>query len=59
MHQDDFAVLLDLIHQLLEALLKLSAILGAGHQQSHIQRHNLCTAEFIDYLNSQIQKFSH
>ena len=33
--------LLDLVHELLEALLKLSAVLGARNQQAHVQGHNL------------------
>ncbi len=40
-HQDDVVVLLDLVHQLLEALLELTAVLGAGHQQAHVQGHHL------------------
>lgn len=40
-YQNNVIILLDLLHKLLEALLKLTPILGAGHQQSHVQRDNL------------------
>lgn len=40
-HQDDVVVLLDLVHQLLQALLKLTTVLGTGHQQAHVQGDHL------------------
>eukprot|EP00983_Pelagomonas_calceolata_P003741 122068-Pelagomonas_calceolata.AAC.3 len=40
-YQDDIVALLDLIHQLLQALLKFTPVLGASHQQTHVQRHHL------------------
>ena len=36
-HQDDVVVLLDLLHELLQALLELTAVLGARNQQAHVQ----------------------
>jgi len=40
-YQNDVIILLDLLHELLEALLKLTPVLGASHQQAHVQRDNL------------------
>lgn len=40
-HQNDVIVLLDFLHELFEALLKLSPVLGASHQQPHVQRDHL------------------
>ena len=40
-YENDIIILLDLLHELLEALLKLTPILGARHQQAHVQRDNL------------------
>lgn len=40
-HQNDVIILLDLLHELLQALLELSPILGASHQEAHVQRDHL------------------
>jgi hypothetical protein len=40
-HEDDLVVLLDLLHQLLEPLLELAAVLGARDQQAHVERDDL------------------
>lgn len=36
-HQNDIVILLNLLHQLLEPLLELTTVLGAGHKQSHVE----------------------
>mmetsp|Transcript_18384 Transcript_18384/g.62557 ORF Transcript_18384/g.62557 Transcript_18384/m.62557 type:complete len:361 (+) Transcript_18384:1380-2462(+) len=38
--EDDVLVLLHLVHELLEALLELAAVLGARHEQAHVERHH-------------------
>ena len=40
-HQNDVIILLDLLHELLETLLKLTPLFGAVHQQTHVQGHHL------------------
>ena len=49
-HQDDVVVLLDLVHQLLQPLLKLTAVLGARHQQPHVQRHHLLPLDRLRHV---------
>ena len=40
-HQDDILVLLDLLHELLEALLKLTTVLGSSNKEPHVQSDDL------------------
>mmetsp|Transcript_26776 Transcript_26776/g.58372 ORF Transcript_26776/g.58372 Transcript_26776/m.58372 type:complete len:1072 (-) Transcript_26776:90-3305(-) len=40
-HQNDVVVLLDLIHELLQTLLKLTTVLGTGNQQTHVKGDDL------------------
>ena len=40
-YQNDLSVLLDFFHQLLEALLKLTTVLSAGNQQTHVKSNDL------------------
>ena len=48
--EQDAAGLLDLIDHALEALLELAAILGAGHQRAHVQRHNPLALDAIGHI---------
>src|SRR5829696_167785 len=48
--QDDVAVIGDLLHYLLEALLELAAVLGAGDQGAEIERVDLFVAEDLGHL---------
>ena len=43
--QDDVASLADLLHDLLEALLELTAVLGAGDQRAQVERVDLLVFE--------------
>src|SRR6266487_2161744 len=45
--EEDAACLLDLVHDTLEALLELAAILGAGDQRAHIERHDALALDAI------------
>ena len=49
-HEDHIAGGADLLHDLLEALLELTAILGAGHQQADIQSEHPLVFEDVRYV---------
>lgn len=40
-HQNDLSVLLDFLHEFLEALLEFTTVLGSGNKQSHVQSDDL------------------
>ena len=48
--QDDVALLADLLHDLLEALFELAAVLGAGHQGREVERVDLLGLEQLGHL---------
>mmetsp|Transcript_3026 Transcript_3026/g.11268 ORF Transcript_3026/g.11268 Transcript_3026/m.11268 type:complete len:911 (+) Transcript_3026:148-2880(+) len=43
--EDDILVSLDLVHELLEALLELTAVLGARDEEAHVQGHHALALE--------------
>ena len=48
--QDDVLAVRDLFDHPLHPLLELAAVLGAGHQCRHIQRHQLLVAQDVRHL---------
>src|SRR5215218_9313816 len=48
--QDDVAVVGDLLHYLLETLLELAAVLGAGNEGAEVERVDLFVPEDLGYL---------
>src|SRR4029077_4814078 len=48
--QDDVAALLDLLHDLLEALLELTAVLRAGDESSEVERVDLLALQKLGHL---------
>jgi hypothetical protein len=50
--QDDVPALGDLLHDLLQALLELSPVLGAGHQRGQVERVDLLVLEQLGHLGA-------
>mmetsp|Transcript_33134 Transcript_33134/g.72240 ORF Transcript_33134/g.72240 Transcript_33134/m.72240 type:complete len:942 (-) Transcript_33134:128-2953(-) len=48
--QDDVIGLLDLVHELLQALLELTTVLGARNQQTHVQGDNLLALDGLGHV---------
>src|SRR5205823_6068639 len=48
--QDDVAALRDLLHNLLQALLELPAVLGAGNKRSQVERVDLLVLQQLGHV---------
>ena len=48
--EDDVVVSLDLIHELLEALLELTAVLGARDEQTHVEGHHALALQRLRHV---------